>query len=45
MLGTIVIALIETQREALAIISLNYHTKETQGFKLKSSTIHLKRKI
>lgn len=45
MLGAIVIAAIETQREVLAIISLNYNIKEIWGFKLKSFTIHLKRKI
>lgn len=34
-LCTIVIAAMETQREVLAIISVNYNTNETQEFKLK----------
>lgn len=43
-LCTIVIAAMETQREVLATISVNYNTNETQEFKLKPSTIPLERK-
>lgn len=43
-LRTIVIAAMETQREVLDIISVNYNTNKTQEFKLRPSTIPFERK-